>query len=116
MRPILHNIENTPLGPSYISLLCPTSLIILNIFIGVFDAIINCYAELSTFGDRLFYLDFWNSTNFDEWSRKWNRQVHEFLKEYVYMYVSGHYKLSQAQAYTVTLIFSAVLHEFVLVF
>lgn len=44
----------------------------------------NLFSELLTFGDRLFYEDWWNCTNFEEYYRKWNLVVHEWLYYYVY--------------------------------
>jgi sterol O-acyltransferase len=44
----------------------------------------NLFSELLLFGDRRFYEDWWNCTNFEEWYRKWNMVVHEWLYYYVY--------------------------------
>ena len=51
----------------------------------VFDIATNFYAELSGLEDRQFYQDFWNSTNFDEYARKWNKLVHEYLYRHFYL-------------------------------
>lgn len=39
--------------------------------------------QLTFFADREFYQDWWNSTTFDEFSRKWNVPVHSFLLRHV---------------------------------
>lgn len=44
----------------------------------------NLHAELMKFGDRKFYEDWWNVTNFEEYYRKWNMVVHEWLYYYIY--------------------------------
>ena len=44
----------------------------------------NLWSEVLRYGDRRFYEDWWNVTNFEEWYRKWNMVVHEWLYYYVY--------------------------------
>ncbi len=44
----------------------------------------NLWAELLKFADRHFYEDWWTCTNFEEYYRKWNMVVHEWLYYYVY--------------------------------
>ena len=63
-------------------------------FLIVFEIATNVYAELSGFEDRQFYQDFWNSTNFDEYSRKWNKLVHEFLYRHYYLEYLINWKLT----------------------
>ena len=45
---------------------------------------LNLWSEILRYGDRRFYEDWWNCTNFEEWYRKWNMVVHEWLYYYVY--------------------------------
>lgn len=88
--------------------------IMITYFVGffvVFDFAPNLYAELSGFSDRQFYLDFWNATTFDEYSRKWNRLVHEFLQRHFYLEYLIRYKFTVFQAIFITFIFSALFHE-----
>eukprot|EP00826_Nyctotherus_ovalis_P023330 TRINITY_DN1792_c0_g1_i18.p3 TRINITY_DN1792_c0_g1~~TRINITY_DN1792_c0_g1_i18.p3 ORF type:complete len:119 (+),score=29.01 TRINITY_DN1792_c0_g1_i18:772-1128(+) len=115
MAPTLRNLDDYPLSYSFAKLIAPVALIFFNAFFAIFEGILNCYAEIATFGDRQFYLDFWNSTNFDDWARKWNRPVHGFLKEYLYAYVVNKFNFSSIRGYLCTIIASAILHEFVLV-
>jgi len=116
MAPALRNLDSIPLIESFIKLIPPVSLIFFNTFFAIFEGILNCYAEIAKFGDRQFYLDFWNSTNFDDWARKWNRPVHGFLKEYLYAYILSKFHCSPIRGYLCTIVASAILHEFVLVF
>lgn len=44
----------------------------------------NLWAELLLFGDRKFYEDWWNSTNYGMYYRKWNIVVNDFIYAYVY--------------------------------
>ena len=46
-----------------------TTMWLLTFFI-IFECILNAAAEMTRFGDRQFYSDWWNSTTFDEFSRK----------------------------------------------
>ena len=80
-------------------------------FLIVFELATNFYAELSGLEDRQFYQDFWNSTNFDEYSRKWNKLVHEFLYRHYFLEYLIRYKLSVFQAMLWTFVFSTVFHE-----
>jgi sterol O-acyltransferase len=45
---------------------------------------LNLWSEILRHGDRRFYEDWWNCTNFEEYYRKWNMVVHEWLYYYVY--------------------------------
>ena len=80
-------------------------------FFLVFDFVPNFYAEVSGFADRQFYQDFWNATNFDEYARKWNRLVHEFLQRHFYLEYLMRYKVTVFQAIVITFLFSALFHE-----
>lgn len=53
-------------------------------FFAVLHCWLNAWAEMLTFGDRLFYKDWWNSTNFSGYYRMWNIVVHDWLFSYVY--------------------------------
>ena len=80
-------------------------------FITVFDLIPNLYADLSGFADRQFYTDFWNATNFDEYARKWNRLVHEYLHRHYYLEFLKRYNFSIFKGLVCTFLFSVVFHE-----
>lgn len=55
----------------------------------------NIFAEITRFGDRSFYKDYWNSTTFEEFNRKWNQPVYSFLFRHVYLECFYKYKLSK---------------------
>ncbi len=42
------------------------------------------WAEIMCYEDKMFYEDWWNSTEFGTYYRKWNTVVHEWLYYYVY--------------------------------
>lgn len=101
-----------------INLLLPFLGCYLMIWFIIFECICNGFAELTYLADRDFYGDWWNSTTFDEFARKWNKPVHEFLLRHVYLESLETYKLSKRSATLFTFLISAALHEcvFVIVF
>ncbi|KAF8906272.1 MBOAT, membrane-bound O-acyltransferase family-domain-containing protein [Gymnopilus junonius] len=57
----------------------------------------------------------WNSTSWDEFSRKWNKPVHTFLLRHVYAQTIMSYRVSKTTAMLVTFLLSACAHELVMV-
>lgn len=84
----------------------------------IFECICNGFAEVTFFADREFYSDWWNSSTFDEFARKWNKPVHEFLRRHVYLDVQQCYHVSKRNATLLTFSLSSILHEcvFVIIF
>jgi len=70
---------------------------------------------LRSFADRRFYDDWWNSTSWDEFARKWNRPVHTFLLRHVYATAISSLNFSRSNAMLFTFVLSAILHELVMV-
>lgn len=56
----------------------------------------------------------WNSTSWEEFSRKWNKPVHSFLLRHVYASTRASYGLSRTTAMFVTFFLSAMAHELVM--
>ncbi|SMN21577.1 similar to Saccharomyces cerevisiae YCR048W ARE1 Acyl-CoA:sterol acyltransferase, isozyme of Are2p [Maudiozyma saulgeensis] len=81
------------------------------VFYLIWDAILNCIAELSRFGDRYFYGDWWNCVTWDEFSRIWNIPVHKFLLRHVYHSSISAFNFNKAQATLFTFFLSSVIHE-----
>ncbi|KAG0244717.1 diacylglycerol acyltransferase DGAT2 [Mortierella sp. GBAus27b] len=91
--------------------LSTTSVIIwLLMFYTFFHSFLNALSEVLYFGDRCFYLAWWNSSRLSEYWRLWNKPVYTFFKRHVYlpMVTSGTKPL-----YATFIIFtiSAILHE-----
>jgi len=63
----------------------PNITVWLLMFITFFHVYLNLIAELLRFGDRLFYLDWWNCTSMDFFWRTWNLPVHKWLVCHVYL-------------------------------
>jgi len=113
LRSLTSTSQSAPIR-TIIELLVPATLIEICGFFVVFDCLLNCLAELTCFADREFYQDWWNSTSFEEFARKWNRPVHEFLLRHVYYESMSTYRFSRGLALAGTFVFSIVLHEVVL--
>lgn len=52
------------------------------VFYSYFHLFFNILAELLKFGDRVFYKDWWNSSNVSAYWRLWNLPVHYWLGEF----------------------------------
>lgn len=103
--PILSPIE------AVASLIIPFVFCNIMIFYMMFELILNGLAEITRFADRCFYDDWWNSTTWDEYARKWNKPVHEWLLRHVYLESLNTYKTSRMRATFITFLTSAILHE-----
>jgi sterol O-acyltransferase len=97
-----------------IKLYLPCIMFTLILFFLVFECVLPGYAEISRFADRQFYEDWWNSTDLEEFNRKWNKVVHEFLYRHVYVECIKRYNMSKGMARFTTFFFSAALHEYCL--
>ncbi|EIN09521.1 hypothetical protein PUNSTDRAFT_66632 [Punctularia strigosozonata HHB-11173 SS5] len=100
---------------SLLDLALPFMIAYLLLFYLIFECICNAFAELSYFADRQFYEDWWNSTSWDEFSRKWNKPVHTFLLRHVYASSISTYRISRGSAMFLTFLLSAAVHELVMV-
>ncbi|KAF9429615.1 hypothetical protein BGZ76_001172 [Entomortierella beljakovae] len=115
-----HYIYPVVLDPSVTPLMALKKLLIpfmmnyLFIFYIIFECICNAFAELTRFADRNFYDDWWNSTNLDEWARKWNKPVHNFLLRHVYFSSIESFNLSKSNAALATFFLSSCVHELVM--
>ncbi|KAG8861414.1 hypothetical protein FRB96_002863 [Tulasnella sp. 330] len=103
-----------PFFRSLIDLALPFMLSYLLLFYIIFECICNGFAEIARFADRQFYEDWWNSTTWDEFARKWNKPVHSFLLRHVYASSIEYHKMSKPSATMVTFLLSAALHELVM--
>ena len=93
-------------------------------FFGLLHSWFNFFAELTCFADRLFYQDWWNTTDFGVYYRKWNGVVHDFLYCYVYLELlrqitpanaSAPQRAARAQfAMLFTFVLSALVHEYII--
>jgi sterol O-acyltransferase len=92
----------------------PFVLITLLVFYLIWDSILNGIAELTRFGDRNFYGEWWNCSSWDQFAKEWNVPVHRFLLRHVYHSSMSSLKLNKFQATLLTFLLSSVIHEFVM--
>ncbi|KAB8289871.1 hypothetical protein EYC80_010502 [Monilinia laxa] len=79
-------------------------------FFALFQSFLNVLAEVTTFGDRNFYDDWWNSPSVGTYWRTWNKPVYQFMKRHVFSPLVGR-GWSSYSASVAVFTFSAVLHE-----
>ncbi|KAF9969809.1 hypothetical protein BGZ73_007671 [Actinomortierella ambigua] len=111
--PVIFDERISPLR-ALVMLLIPFMMNYLMIFYIIFECICNAFAELSCFADRNFYEDWWNCETFDEWARKWNKPVHNFLLRHVYASGIESWHLSKSNAALLTFFLSSCVHELVM--
>ncbi|EAR94647.2 membrane bound O-acyltransferase, MBOAT protein (macronuclear) [Tetrahymena thermophila SB210] len=81
-------------------------------FFGLFQVFLNITAELLRYGDRQFYLDWWNCRDLEQYWRMWNLPVHNWCVRHFYnpMLKRGFNKVvSNLLVFTL----SAFLHEWI---
>lgn len=82
-------------------------------FFGVLHSWMNIFSEITLFGDRQFYTDWWNVSNYGAYYRKWNIIVHEWLYYYVYndsvRFTKGN--ISSSTSKFLVFFISAIVHE-----
>ena len=75
-----------------------------------FHLYLNFVAEILRFGDRVFYKDWWNSSEVGAYWRLWNLPVHYWLIRHMY-FPCIRLKMSRSSGTFVVFLFSAVMHE-----
>ncbi|KAM3508897.1 hypothetical protein MY11210_006540 [Beauveria gryllotalpidicola] len=93
-------------------LLFPFMLTFLLVFLVIFEYVLGAMAEITRFADRRFYADWWNSTDWMEFSREWNVPVHAFLRRHVYS--ASRPLAGRRGATAITFFISAMAHEIVM--
>lgn len=91
------------------------TLLLLVAFFAFLHCWLNAWGEMLRFADRMFYKDWWNSSNFSNYYRTWNVVVHDWLYTYIYkdcFYIFG--KKQRVASQFVIFFVSAVFHEYVL--
>jgi diacylglycerol O-acyltransferase-1 len=78
-----------------------------------FHVWLNIVAEVTYFGDREFYDDWWTSRDVETFWRKWNKPVHNFLKTQVFVPLVYRSGVSKTSAMLFVFFVSAVAHEVV---
>jgi len=100
------------LAESISMLLFPFMITFLLVFLVIFEYVLGAFAEITCFADRHFYSDWWNSTDWLEFSREWNIPVHHFFRRHVYSASRPH--IGRPMATLITFLISAIGHEVVM--
>jgi sterol O-acyltransferase len=100
------------LAESISLLLFPFMITFLLVFLVIFEYVLGAFAEITCFADRHFYSDWWNSTDWLEFSREWNIPVHHFFRRHVYSASRPH--IGRPMATLITFLISAIGHEIVM--
>ncbi|CAK7269695.1 hypothetical protein SEPCBS57363_003731 [Sporothrix epigloea] len=79
-------------------------------FFALFQSFLNALAEVTRFGDRGFYDDWWNSESLGAYWRTWNKPVYHFFRRHVYSPLLGR-GWSPMSASLMVFVISALLHE-----
>lgn len=66
---------------------------------------------MTCFADREFYEDWWNSSNYADFARLWNKPVHHFLLRHLYFESIENLKISKTDATLLTFFVSSCIHE-----
>lgn len=96
----------------YFEIAVPIILTYYCLFYFMFELYLNICGEVTRFGDRQFYLEFWNITTYGEYGRYWNTITHEFLYQHLFKVLRINWKLSSTKCAFITTLFSAVMHEY----
>lgn len=91
----------------------PNTYCWLLMFYFYFHLFLNFLAEITRFGDRLFYKDWWNSRTIENYWRCWNVPVHNWMLRHLYhpLIRAGAPKMVGT---IVVFFFSAVFHEYII--
>jgi sterol O-acyltransferase len=93
-------------------LLFPFMITFLLVFLVIWEYILGAFAEITCFADRHFYSDWWNSSDWLEFSREWNIPVYHFLRRHVFFSSKTYFSTSMAMA--ITFLVSALGHELIM--
>jgi sterol O-acyltransferase len=93
-------------------MLFPFMITFLLVFLVIWEYILGAFAEITCFADRHFYSDWWNSSDWLEFSREWNIPVYHFLRRHVFF--SSKTYFSTPVAMVITFLISSLGHELIM--
>ena len=80
----VHNADILSIMERVLKLSIPNTYVWLLVFYFYFHLWLNLLAELTCFGDRIFYKDWWNARTIDIYWRDWNIPVHSWILRHLY--------------------------------
>ena len=107
----IHTLEYAAILERLLKLSTISLVIWLAGFFAIFQSGLNALAEITRFGDRSFYDDWWNSENLGVYWRTWNKPVYRYFKRHVFSPLVAR-GWTPSRAGMVVFFLSAVLHEF----
>ncbi|XP_034232657.1 sterol O-acyltransferase 1-like [Thrips palmi] len=118
--PLYRDFGNHPVVPlevfsNVMAAVLPSGLAFVCSFYLLLHSWQNAWAEMMRFGDRMFYMDWWNQGSFSAYYRTWNVLVQDWLYSYIYKDVV-HMGFGGVPARFAIFGISAVMHEFILGF
>jgi sterol O-acyltransferase len=93
-------------------MLFPFMMIFLLVFLVIWEYVLGAFAEITCFADRHFYSDWWNSSDWLEFSREWNIPVYHFLRRHVFFSSKTYFSTPVAMA--ITFVVSGIGHELIM--
>ncbi|EXJ89131.1 diacylglycerol O-acyltransferase [Capronia epimyces CBS 606.96] len=115
--PVLHNslggmavLDFSAIAERLMKLSTISLIVWLAGFFAIFQSFLNALAEITRFGDRVFYEDWWNSTSLKMYWATWNKPVYHFMRRHIYSPLVGR-GWSPRAASAWVFVFSGVLHE-----
>jgi len=106
-----HNIIE--IGLKLLKLSIPSTYVWLLSFYLFFHLWLNLLAEITRFGDRVFYKDWWNARSIETYWRLWNLPVHHWMLRHLY-YPIIRRRVPKWIATLIVFTFSAAFHEIVI--
>lgn len=106
----IHTLEYAAILERLLKLSTISLVIWLAGFFAFFQSALNALAEITRFGDRSFYDDWWNSENLGVYWRTWNKPVYRYFKRHVFSPLVAR-GWSPSRAGIAVFFLSAVLHE-----
>ncbi|KAI4380764.1 hypothetical protein MLD38_006916 [Melastoma candidum] len=116
INPIVQNSQHPLKGDllyaleRVLKLSLPNLYVWLCMFYCFFHLWLNILAELSHFGDREFYKDWWNAKTVEEYWRMWNMPVHKWMVRHIYFPCLRN-GIRRDVALLIAFFISAVFHE-----
>jgi len=98
-----------------VMMVIPQFLMWIMYFFTVWDWMLNVIGEVTKFGDREFYEDWWNSLNYYDFNKKWNKVVHEYFYRHVYAEAVHTWYWSRGAASLWVFFISGLLHEIMMI-
>ena len=118
LSPVLSSVRSLVTTASFFlvvyEMIVPSMILFILTHFAILHAWQNIFASLLGFADKAFYGSWWTANSWGSWYRRWNLCVGEFLWSYVYNDVQrAGYSLTQALISV--FLYSAVIHELILI-